>query len=80
MQEACICNFTDDNSLYSIDDNFKHVKTIFKKNFLLLQAWLYENHMVLNPGKCHYLIINKDITNESIELEKKTLPTAAEQR
>ena len=36
--------------------------------------------MVLNPGKCHNLIINKDITNESIELWKKTLDAEAEQK
>ena len=37
-----------------------------------------ENHMVLNPRKCHYL--NKDITNKSIELGKKTLHAEAEQK
>ena len=42
--------------------------------------WFHENHMVLNPGKCHYLIINKDIANESIELGKKTLHAEAEQK
>ena len=42
--------------------------------------WFYENHMVLNPGKCHYLIINKDIANESIELGKKTLHAEAKQK
>ena len=36
--------------------------------------------MVLNPGKCHYLVINKDITNESIELGKKILHAEAEQK
>ena len=70
--DADISNFADDYSLYSIEDNFKEVKTMLKKNFELLRGWFYENHMVLNPGKCHYLIINKDITNESIELGKKT--------
>ena len=60
-------------SLYPIEDNFKEVKTILKKNFELLQVLCYENHMVLNPGKCHYLVINKDITNESIELDEKIL-------
>ena len=38
--------------LYSIEDNFKEVKTILK-NFELLKGWFYENHMVLNPGKWH---------------------------
>ena len=39
------------------------------KNFELLPGWFYENQMVLNLGKCHYLIIKKGITNESIEEE-----------
>ena len=80
IQDAYICNFADDNSLYSIEDNLKEVKTILKKNFELLQGWFYENHMVLNPGKCHYLVINKDITNESIELGEKVLHAEAEQK
>ena len=46
----------------------------------LLQGWFCENHMVLNPGKCHYSIINKYITNESIQLGKKTLHAEAEQK
>ena len=37
IQDAYICNFADDNSLYSIEDNFNEVKTILKKNFELLQ-------------------------------------------
>ena len=70
IQEAYICNFAHDNSLYLIEGNFKEVKTILKKNFKLLQAWFYENHMVLNPGKCHNLMLNKDIANKYIELRK----------
>ena len=36
--------------------------------------------MVLNREKYHYLIINKDIANESIELDKKTLHAETEQK
>ena len=31
-------------------------------------------------GKCHYLIVNEDITNKSVELDKKTLHTETEQK
>ena len=31
IQDAYICNFADDTSLYSIEDNFKEVKAILKK-------------------------------------------------
>ena len=37
IQDVYICNFADDNSLYSTKDNFKEVKTILKKNFELLR-------------------------------------------
>ena len=53
----------------STEDNFKEVRIILKKNFEILQEWFYENHMVLNPGKSHYLIIS----NDSIKLDKKVL-------
>ena len=71
IQDAYISNFADGNSLYSIEDNFKEVKTMLKKNFEILQGWFYEDHMFLNPGKCYYLMINKDIANVSIDLGKK---------
>lgn len=41
--------------------------------------WFYKNPIVINPGKYHYLIIDKDITNEFIELCKKTLHAETEQ-
>ena len=69
IQDAYICTFGDDNSSYSIEDNFKEV---LKNIFEILQGWFYENHRVLNPGKYHYVIINKDIANESTDLGKKT--------
>ena len=62
-QKAYICNIADDNWLYSVEGNFKEVKTILKKNLELLKVWFYENHMVLNPGKFYYVKINRDIPN-----------------
>ena len=35
IEDAYIGNFADDNSLYSIEDNSKEVKTMLKKNFEL---------------------------------------------
>ena len=24
---------------------------------MILHGWFHENHMILNPGKCHYIVI-----------------------
>ena len=80
IQDAYVCNFADDNSFCSIEDNFEEINTMLKNNFEHLQGWFYENHMVLNPGKCHQLKPNKDIANESIALGKKILHAKAGQK
>ena len=74
------CNLADDNPLYSIENNLKEIKSILKKNFVPLQFWFFENLMVLNPGKCHCLLINKDIAKKSIELGNKTLYAETKQK
>ena len=51
IQEAHIYKFADGNSLYSIEDDFKEVKTILKTNFELSQVWFYKDHIALNSGK-----------------------------
>ena len=40
----------------------------------------YENYMALSPRKWHYLIINKDMANECMELGRKTLHAEAQQK
>ena len=52
-------NYADDNTLYSIGKNLNMVKGNLKINFLNMQKWFYENHMVLNSGKLHYLVLGK---------------------
>ena len=57
--------------------NFYEVKVISMKNFEHLQAWFLE---ILNWEKYQNLIVNKDITIESIELVSKILHTEDEQK
>ena len=42
---VCLSNYHDTNTN----------RNILNKNFLSVQKWLYDNYMVLNPGKCCYM-------------------------
>ena len=51
-----LCNYAIDNILYAINKKLHVVKSYYKANFAFMQRWFYENHIVLNPGKCHYML------------------------
>ena len=54
-QVLVLSNYADDTNLYTIGENHNTNRNILNKYFLSLQAWFYNNYMVLNPGKCCYL-------------------------
>ena len=37
-------------------------------DFMILHKWFHENHMVLNPDKCHYIVIGDDGPTQKITL------------
>ena len=62
------CNYADDNTLYAISKNLHAVKSNIKANVVIKQKWFYENLMVLNPGKCHYILIGNHDEPDKINL------------
>ena len=54
-----LCNYAHESALYSIGKSLSMVKENLKISFLIMQKWLYENHLVLNPGECHYMVLGK---------------------
>ena len=35
-------------------------------DFRAVNNWFYENFMILNPGKCHFMSIGKDTRDEDV--------------
>ena len=61
IETSTLCNYTDDNTMYSCDKNSDIVIGRLRHDFGK-SKWFYENRMVINPDKCHFLIsrLNKD--------------------
>ena len=51
-----------------LEKNLNMVKENLKINFFIIQKWFYENHTVLNPEKCHYLVLEKRSNSDTINL------------
>ena len=43
--------------MYSSDKNSNIVNSRFRHDFAIISEWFYENYIVLNPGKCHFLTL-----------------------
>ena len=36
------------------------IKNDLEMDFMILRKWFHENHIALNPDKCHYIVIRDD--------------------
>ena len=59
ISKCQLCNYADDNTLYKSGKNMQKIKSDLEMDFMILHKWCHENHMILNPGKCHYIVIRQ---------------------
>ncbi len=56
IQNAEVCNFADDTTLYSCDQDLETVINNLEHDSLLVMEWFECNYMKLNADKCHFLM------------------------
>ena len=54
-----MCNYADDNTLYTYIRDFRQVQEYLKKDFEVLENWFHDNYVVLNPRKCEFMDFGK---------------------
>ena len=57
ISNSSLSNYADDNTLFTFKDNLKKIKDNLRNSFDTVYQWLYENHMVLNAGNCHFMCL-----------------------
>ena len=60
-----LCNYADDSTLYSTGKDLNQIRINLEMDFMILHQCFRKNHMTLNPGKCHYMVIgSRDLSHE----------------
>ena len=67
-----LSNYADDNNLCANDK--EETKRALVKDFQTVINWFYENYMILNTEKCHYMCMGKVVE------ENKTLQISSQQK
>ena len=74
VSSSNLSNYADDNTLYPSDYNLKEVKEVLlnhlvtkwlQNGYRMITEWFFENYMVLNAGKCHFMCLSKNTENET---------------
>ena len=57
ISKCQLCNYADDNIPHKSGNHMQKIKNDLEMDFMILHKWFQENHMVLDPGKCHCIVI-----------------------
>ena len=78
LKDANLGNYADDSTLYPYNKNLETVICNLRQEFSILSNWFCDNYIVLNPGKCHFMLFGVK-ENEQFDLicNDITLKTAA---
>ena len=57
VHNSNICNYADDNTIYSCNKSYDEIVRCLQSDFSNLNNWFFNNFLVLNPGKCHFMTL-----------------------
>ena len=65
ISKCNLCNSADDNTLYATGKALNRTRRNLEIDFMILHQWFHENHITLNPGRCHYMVTgSRDLSHE----------------
>ena len=80
ISKCNLCNYADDNTLYSTGKDLNRIRRNLEMDFMILHQWFHENHMTLNPGKCHYMVIGSGDLSHEIMLNNNKITSSNEEK
>ena len=61
IEECTLSNYADDNNLSYSGENKELITSMLSSDFMIVVDWFIENYMILNPGKCYFMCIGKNV-------------------
>ena len=58
----------------------EEVKQTLRGDFQIVTKWFYENYMVLNSGKCHFMCLGKNTENETYFFKNTEMKNSSEEK
>ena len=79
LTQCFLSNYADDNNLYSTGNNFELAKLNLQTDVRALTNLFFENYMILNSEKCHYMYIGKNCVDDTFLQNGKKFKNSKEE-
>ena len=66
IEQCILSNYADDNNLSISGEDKDLIKSMFSSGFMRVEDWVFENYMILNPGKCCFMCIGKNVSDSEL--------------
>ena len=66
--------------LYTYRYNLKEVKEVLLNDLNKGTEWFFENNVVLNAGKCHFMCLGKNTENETFTCKDTIMNNSKEEK
>ena len=61
-----LSNYADDNNVFATGNDIQLISQMILSDFRTINNWIYENFLILNPGKCHFISIIKGTHDKGV--------------
>ena len=66
IEQCTLSNYANDNNLSISGEDKELTKSMLSSNFMIVENWFFENHMILNPEKCYFMCIGKNVRDSEL--------------
>ena len=77
VESSNVCNYTNDNTLFAFGKTFDEVTRKRKNDFFILDEWFFNNLLVLNSDKCHFMTLGTPNTLPNFKYKTITIKNSS---
>ena len=79
-ESSNVCNYAYYNTLFAFGKTFDQVPRKLQKDFLVLDEWFFNNFLVLNSEKRHFMTLGTSTTLPSFKCKNITIKNSASEK
>ena len=80
VESSNLCNYADDNTLFAFGKTFAEVTRKLQNDFLILDEWFFNNFLVLNSDKCHFMTLGTPNTLPNFKCKNITIKNSVSEK